>query len=604
MIKLTMTEKGGEPKALSFDKDEVTIGRVSGNDIVLPKGNVSKRHSRLVLKEGRIEISDLKSTNGTYVNGKKIVEPTAVGATDRVYVGDFLITIDGLGGEVASPSRRMPPPPPPPRSTSSSFPVVSDDTSTGGAGDAAGADSAAADEDELPLAAKPPRAGRMPPPPPPPPRRPPTPLSSPALGDVLGDDLPPPSPAEVDAADDSTNNVGLFERRKTADHATLEGTGGHRVATGSRPVALPFEPAALPAVPGAAAPAVPDFAAAAGASGDGLESLLADPAVTQIIIAADGATYVDRGAGPAPYAPGLGDPNALADTMWRLANMAVPPPAPDNPVVDVRLADGTRLAAVFPPVSAAGVVGTIRRAALTERALVDLIPPGAKDLQTLLEAAIAGQRNLLLTGDAAALAALAGALAAIIPAERRVVSIGGGPRARAGWTDLLPTADLPGLVRVAATLRADHLLLADAAGPELVELLFAATRGQDGVLVAMPARAVSEGLARLEAIAATVLGAGAASAAIAPLVCATIDLAVHVVANADGSARIVDLVEPKIATTPDAGHLGAETVASWRSDAGRRGSGPGKLTVHGVSARLAAALAAVGQSLPSNLVRR
>ena len=64
MIKLTLTEKGGEPKLLTFDKDEVTIGRVSGNDIVLAKGNVSKRHSKLVLRGGQIEVSDLKSTNG------------------------------------------------------------------------------------------------------------------------------------------------------------------------------------------------------------------------------------------------------------------------------------------------------------------------------------------------------------------------------------------------------------------------------------------------------------------------------------------------------------------------------------------------------------
>src|SRR5258706_2168712 len=106
MIKLTMTEKGGEPKALSFDKEEVTIGRVSGNDIVLPKGNVSKRHSRIALKDGHVEIADLKSTNGTYVNGKKIAETTVLGATDRVYVGDFLITIDGLGGEMGGHVRR------------------------------------------------------------------------------------------------------------------------------------------------------------------------------------------------------------------------------------------------------------------------------------------------------------------------------------------------------------------------------------------------------------------------------------------------------------------------------------------------------------------
>jgi len=587
MIKLTMTEKGGEPKALSFDKDEVTIGRVSGNDIVLPKGNVSKRHSRLTLKEGRVEISDLKSTNGTYVNGKKITEVTPVGATDRVYVGDFLITIDGLGGEVGtSGSRRMPPPPPPPRATGSSagkLPAAADETT--GHGD---------DEDEAPLAAKPPSVARVPPPPPPPPRRPPTPISSPALEDEFGGDIAPPSAAEISGADDSTNNVGLFERRKTADHAALEAPSNRR-PTGSHPVPLPAEPGPPPGQPVAAAP---DFAAAGDGTGEGLEGLLADPAVAQIVIAGPDAAYVDRGSGLVAHAGGLGDPNTVADTMWRLANMAVPPPSPDNPIVDVRFADGTRLSAVFPPASPLGVVGSIRRPVASERTLADLVPPGAKDVQTLLEAAVAGQRNVLLTGDASAIAALTGALGALIPAERRVVSIGvGAARARAGWTDLQPGADLAALVRVAASFRADHLVVADAAGPEVADLLLAAARGQEGLLVALPARTVAEGLARIEALAAPLVTNGTS---VGPLVCSTLDLAVHVVANADGSARVVDVVEPKL----ESNHAAGDVVITWRSDSGRRGSGAGKLQVTGVSAKLGAALSAVGHSLPSGLVRR
>ena len=191
MIKLTLTEKGGEPKVLTFDKDEITIGRVSGNDIVLAKGNVSKRHSKLSLRNGQMEISDLKSTNGTYVNGRKIAGPTPLASSDRVYVGDFLIGIEGQGGASAgadfgadapmsaaggSGARRMPiptpPPPPPPRRSSSSashLPVEDEET---GSGDES--------EDDLGLSLRP-RAGRAPtppPPPPPPPRRPPTPLVS------------------------------------------------------------------------------------------------------------------------------------------------------------------------------------------------------------------------------------------------------------------------------------------------------------------------------------------------------------------------------------------------------------------------------------------
>ena len=72
MFTVVITEKGGAQRKLEFDKPEVTIGRVQGNDIILPKGNVSKRHSRIVLKDNRFIVDDLKSTNGTYVNGRKI----------------------------------------------------------------------------------------------------------------------------------------------------------------------------------------------------------------------------------------------------------------------------------------------------------------------------------------------------------------------------------------------------------------------------------------------------------------------------------------------------------------------------------------------------
>jgi len=72
-----------------FNKPEVTIGRVQGNDIVLPKGNVSKRHARIVLKDGKFIIVDLKSTNGTYVNGERS-RAARREDSDKIYIGDFI----------------------------------------------------------------------------------------------------------------------------------------------------------------------------------------------------------------------------------------------------------------------------------------------------------------------------------------------------------------------------------------------------------------------------------------------------------------------------------------------------------------------------------
>src|SRR5689334_23714192 len=103
MFSLIIQEKGGEQRRLVFDKPEITIGRVQGNDIVLPKGNVSKRHARIVLKDGKFIIVDLKSTNGTYVNGRKITSPLVIKETDKIYIGDYIMGVDesGEGGEMA-----------------------------------------------------------------------------------------------------------------------------------------------------------------------------------------------------------------------------------------------------------------------------------------------------------------------------------------------------------------------------------------------------------------------------------------------------------------------------------------------------------------------
>src|SRR5882757_2300371 len=91
---IILTEKGGETQRLDFDSEEITIGRVDENDICLPKGNISKKHTKIVVKDGKIIVLDLKSTNGTYVNGKKLAGPQVITPTDKVYIGDFILNVE------------------------------------------------------------------------------------------------------------------------------------------------------------------------------------------------------------------------------------------------------------------------------------------------------------------------------------------------------------------------------------------------------------------------------------------------------------------------------------------------------------------------------
>jgi pilus assembly protein CpaF len=597
MIKLTLTEKGGEPRVLTFDKDEITIGRVTGNDIVLAKGNISKRHTRLTKREGGgMEIADLKSTNGTYVNGRKIAGPTVVAPSDRIYVGDFLIGLDGPGAAMAeqgglhsaasttSASRRLPvppPPPPPARGGSSASRLPEDDETSGGS-----------DEEEEELAARPPRAGRpIPPPPPPPTARKPTPLASSSLG--LDDEDEPfvdEPPVEAPQPPDDTGNVGLFQHTRRGGDDD-DSASARRAPTGNRP-GMNGGVAQAPSFGGATGPvaSAPDITGTGAASG--LEGLLADPAVTQILITAPDAALVDRGSGLSLHDGELGDSNAVADVLWRYANNAYPPPPPDNPVVDVRLPDGTRVSAAFPPAAPGGVVASIRRTVLPERTLIDLIPGGNKDVQALLDALVATQRNVLISGDVAAIPSVLAALGNEVPADRRVVAIAAAARSRSGWIDLAPAADAAGLLRVAFALRPDHLVVGELAGPEAGELVLTATRGQNGVLLAMPGRSAHEAVTRFGALAAVSLGAAATPA----LVANAFDLYLHVVSG-DGGARIIEIGEVRASGA----ELTLEVSLSLYGD-GKRDAASGRLQGRGVSAKLGAALAGAGSTLPAAMV--
>ena len=71
----------------------VIVGRNPGADIVIGAGYVSGRHARFTLMGQNLFIEDLGSTNGTFVNGQRIFEPTALRNKDVVTIGDVAIRV-------------------------------------------------------------------------------------------------------------------------------------------------------------------------------------------------------------------------------------------------------------------------------------------------------------------------------------------------------------------------------------------------------------------------------------------------------------------------------------------------------------------------------
>lgn len=74
---------------ISAARPVVNVGRIKGNDIVLPTGNVSKRQVRFVFADDAVYVEDLKSTCGTYVDGRKITSRTRLGRGAVVSFADY-----------------------------------------------------------------------------------------------------------------------------------------------------------------------------------------------------------------------------------------------------------------------------------------------------------------------------------------------------------------------------------------------------------------------------------------------------------------------------------------------------------------------------------
>ena len=114
MFSVTIRDKGGQVYTFHFDKPEILIGRVKGNDVILPKQNISKRHALVRVQGTTFIIEDLGSTNGTYVNGHRIQTPVQVGTDDKVHLGDFLLQFFDLTeplNDGGMPSEQPPPVP-------------------------------------------------------------------------------------------------------------------------------------------------------------------------------------------------------------------------------------------------------------------------------------------------------------------------------------------------------------------------------------------------------------------------------------------------------------------------------------------------------------
>ena len=305
--------------------------------------------------------------------------------------------------------------------------------------------------------------------------------------------------------------------------------------------------------PGQVQAAVDSVLALVGGLGP-LEPVLADPAVTDLMVNGDGSVFVERRGRVERVPVTLTEPEVLALIERVVAPLGLRVDR-SSPVVDARLADGSRLNAIVRPVAVDGPCLTIRRFSVREIRLDDFAGP---EVAALLRWAITARSNLLVSGGTGAgKTTLLNALAASVPATERVITLEDTAELRLAAPHVVrlearpPNADGEGrvpigaLLRNALRMRPDRVLVGEVRGGEALDMLQAMNTGHEGSLSTCHANSPVDALRRLETM-ALMAAIDLPLVAIREQVGAAIDLVVHVARRSDGTRRVeaVDEVVP------------------------------------------------------------
>jgi pilus assembly protein CpaF len=282
-----------------------------------------------------------------------------------------------------------------------------------------------------------------------------------------------------------------------------------------------------------------------------LQPLLADPAVSEVMVNAGRDVWVERH-GEVVRADVELEPAIVSHLIERVVAPLGRRIDRSSPIVDGRLADGTRVHAIVPPVAIDGPCLTLRR---FSRQAVPLTAFASAPVVSVLRWAVDARMNVVVSGPTSAgKTTLLNALAAHIGPGERLITLEDAAELRLEGDHVVrlearpPTQDGVGaitirdLVRAALRMRPDRLVVGEVRGPEALDMVMALSTGHDGSLSTCHANSAVDVLRRLEVM--VLQGGGELPlAAVRDVVQAAIDLVVHVGRGAGGQRRVVEVVE-------------------------------------------------------------
>jgi pilus assembly protein CpaF len=288
-----------------------------------------------------------------------------------------------------------------------------------------------------------------------------------------------------------------------------------------------------------------------------LEVLLRDPAVTEIMVNGHQQIFVERAGRLSRSDVGFTSEAQLRRVIDRIVSKVGRRIDESSPLVDARLADGSRVNAIIPPLAVDGSSLTIRKFAREPFTVTDLITMGTLSLvmAQVLDACVKARLNIIVSGGTGTgKTTLLNVLSGSIPADERIITIEDAVELQLQQDHVIRLESRPpniegkgeitirDLMRNALRMRPDRIVIGECRGGESLDMLQAMNTGHDGSLSTVHANSPRDAISRLETL-VLMAGMDLPLRAVREQIASAIDVIVQVTRFRDGSRRVTRITE-------------------------------------------------------------
>ena len=346
-----------------------------------------------------------------------------------------------------------------------------------------------------------------------------------------------------------------------------------------------------------------------------LEPLLKDPTITDILVNTHRHVFVERRGRLEETTARFKDERHLLRIIARIVSAVGRRVDESSPMVDARLADGSRVNAIVPPLAVDGALLSIRKFAKIPISMAKLVELGSvgEPMAEVLKAVVAARRNVLISGGTGSgKTTLLNAMSAFIDDHERIVTIEDSAELQLQQRHVVRLETRPpniegrgevaqrDLVKNALRMRPDRIIVGEVRAGEAFDMLQAMNTGHDGSMTTVHANTPRDALARVEQMIG-MSGIDISSRSARGQIASALNVIIQVERMSDGRRRLVSLSE---LTGMEGEVITMQEIFRFRrTGMGENGAVLGHFEATGIRPKFLEALSLRGYNLSSELFR-